>query len=167
MDAVRRMEEHRTNVHARAQSNSEEFVDRVCDDLHRGKIMSSAAFANMLISISVLPHAYYEKLCIAAAKKFKRDVIDGEFVNMGKYVDHGDAWLPMAYTYLGPEDQASLRAVAKFGQQQGKCNVDRAAIRTSAQNIYQMLGSLQPLKKRLDLQKKMRKIMCGVARSLV
>jgi predicted metalloprotease len=86
------------------------------------------------------------------------------------YVDNSDAWLPAAYTFLSPEDQAALRTVGKFGQQQGSDNVDRTAIRVSAQNIYRMLGSLQPLKKRLELQKlqkKMRRIMCGVARTVV
>lgn len=165
--AVRRMEEHKRHVQARAQTVVEEYVDRVCDELYRKKLMSSAACANMLITISIFPRDYYEKLCIAAAKKFKHGVIDGEFKNMGKYIDNGDAWLPIAYTFLGPKDQASLRTVAKFGQQQGRDNVDRIAIRISAQNIYRMLGSLQPLKKRFELQKRMRKIMCGVAMTVV
>jgi len=167
MAAVRRMEEHKSHVHARAQTAVEEYVNRVCGQIYRGKLMSSIACANMLISISVFPRGSYEKLCLAAALKFKHDVIDGEFRNMGKYVDNGDACLSITYTFLGPKDQGSLRTVATFGQQQGMDNVDRIAIRVSAQNIYRMLGSLQPVKKRLELQKKMRKIMCGVARTLV
>lgn len=165
MAAVRRMNEYQSHVYARAQTTVEEYVDRVCDERHRGKLMSSAACANMLITISIFQRDYYEKLCIAAAEKFKHDVIDGEFRNMGKYVDNGDAWLPRTYTFLCAKDQASLRAVAKFGRQHGRDNVDRNAIRISAQNIYAMLDQMQPLKKRLELQRNMRKIMCGTERT--
>ena len=99
-NAVIRMKEDKNHVKARAQTVVEEFtyVDRTCDKLFRGKLMSSASCANMLITISIFPRDFYEKLCIAAANKFKRMVIDGEFMNIGKYVDNGDAWLPLAYT---------------------------------------------------------------------
>tara|TARA_B100001094_G_scaffold93579_2_gene89448 strand:- start:6156 stop:6701 length:546 start_codon:yes stop_codon:yes gene_type:complete len=166
-NAVRRMRDHRSHLHARAQSTVEEYVERVCND-YRGELMSAASWANVLITISIFPRDFYEQICIDAAHTFKRKVIDGEFINMGKYVDDGEAWLPLAYTFLGPEDQASLRAVARFGADSaGNPNVNREAVRVSAQNIYVMLDQLHPLKRRLELQAKVKKIMCGIQRTIV
>jgi len=155
------------HIGARAQAFVESYVERVCTDTHRGKLMSNGAWAQVLISIAIFKPNKYEMLCIAAAHTFKEKVIDGEFANMGRYVWGGEAWLPLAYSYLDSEDQASLRAVAKFGVQDNKDTVDREAIRVSAQNIYVMLDHMQPLKKRMQTQAKMQMIMCGVKRTIV
>lgn len=163
-DAIRNMQDHRSHVHARAQNSVEDYVERVCAKQYRGTTMSSHARATLLVSISIFKPHVCERLCLCAAHSFKRNVVDDEFVNnMGKYVDNGDAWMPRTYRFLGNEDQASMRAVAKYGvDHNGRDNVDRQAMRLSAQNIYDMVEQVQPLGKRLELVGKMRKIMCGI-----
>jgi hypothetical protein len=168
--ALSNMRYHENHIRARALATIADYITRVCEvPTNRGKLMSHTTYANMLITIGIFSRDEYERLCIGAAHTFRREVIDAEFTrNMGKYVDFGEAWLPLSYSFMGPKEQAAMRVVAKYGvDRHGKDNVDREGVRLSAQNIYAMIDLLMPLKRRMKLQGKMKMILCGISRTKV
>lgn len=156
MRAREKEEEHAALVKYIAYT--QKYVDRVCSQHQPVRNMSELATWTLRRPFMSMPESKraYARLCVDAAKQFKRDVIDRTFLrSMGPGWESGDAWLPLVYDLSCAKEQAALRATAK--------HVDRVAMRGRAQEIYRMLLVVRPVPRRLAIWRGMIPHMCGIA----